>query len=120
MYDPAMNTDETAREHGQVWEDEAANWLRWARTPGHDVFPYFAPAFFDEILPAPRGLTLEIGCGEGRVMRALAARRHRPVGIDASPSLVRAARAEDAAFAYVCGDGTRLPFADAAFDTVVS
>lgn len=115
-----MSDDDAAASAGQVWEGEAANWLRWTRTPGHDVFPYFAPVFVDEILPAPRGRTLEIGCGEGRVMRALAARGHRAVGLDASPSLVRAARAEDAASAYVCGDGTRPPFADGVFDAVVA
>ena len=120
LYDPAMNTDETARDLEQVWEREAANWVRWARTPGHDVFAYFAPVFFDEILPASRGLTLEIGCGEGRIVREMAARGHRVVGLDASASLVRAARAEDPASAYVCGDGTRLPFVDGAFDAVIA
>ncbi len=52
-----------------TWDDEAENWVRWARTPNHDVFSYFAPSFFTDIVPPARGRTLEIGCGEGRVAR---------------------------------------------------
>jgi len=102
------------------WEEEARNWIDWARTPGHDVFEYYAPAFFDEILPATRGLTLEIGCGEGRVARQLASRGHTVVALEASATLVRAAREFDASSAYVLADATALPFADAAFQTVVA
>lgn len=104
----------------QTWEQEARNWIAWARTPGHDVFPSFAPAFFDDIVPAAHGCTLEIGCGEGRVARELASRGHAVVALDASPTLARAARDADAESAYLIGDGTRLPFADAAFQTVVA
>ena len=70
----------------QPWEQEAENWVRWTRTPGHDVFPYFAPAFFDDIVPPPHGLTLEVGCGEGRVARELSAPicRRRSAKRDAS------------------------------------
>ena len=102
------------------WEDEAENWVRWARTPDHDVFSYFAPAFFEQILPPPHGLTLEIGCGEGRVVRELLSRSHVVVGLDASTTLVKHARAADARAIYLAGDGTRLPFADVSFETVVA
>jgi len=120
LYDPAMSKGETIGGQERAWEDEAENWVRWARTPGHDVFPYFSAAFFAEILPPPGRLTLEIGCGEGRMVRELAARGHRVVGLDASRRLVRAARDVDMTSTYVCGDGTRLPFADGVFDTVVA
>jgi hypothetical protein len=36
------------------WEAEAENWIRWARTPGHDSHWYCRDAFFEEILPPPR------------------------------------------------------------------
>ena len=108
-----MSTDRT-------WETEAQDWIAWARTPGHDVFPYFAPAFFDEILPPPHGRTLEIGCGEGRVARELASRGHDAVAVDGSRTLVRAARDADARPRYLCADATALPFAAATFDTVVA
>jgi SAM-dependent methyltransferase len=102
------------------WEQEARNWIAWARAPCHDVFPHFAPSFFAEIVPAARGLTLEIGCGEGRVARELVARGHRVVAFDSSPTLVRAAREADARAAYLTGDATALPFAGATFKTVVA
>jgi SAM-dependent methyltransferase len=109
---------------GHPWEQQAGNWLAWARTPGHDVFPYFAPQFFEEIVPPPSGRTLEMGCGEGRVMRELAQRGHAALGIDASPTLVGHARAAAPALgappAYLTGDATKLPFADATFDTVIT
>ena len=73
------------------WEREAQNWIAWARTPGHDSYWKYSPAFF-EIVPAPWRATLEIGCGEGRVARDLAKRGHRVAGIDASPTLIDAAR----------------------------
>ena len=103
-----------------AWEEQAFNWVKWARTPGHDVFSYYAPAFFDELVPPARGLTLEIGCGEGRVARELATRSHNVVGVDASPTLVRFAREADARATYIIADGTALPFADATFETVVA
>jgi SAM-dependent methyltransferase len=103
-----------------TWEDQAENWTTWARTPGHDVFPRYIDAFLDDIAPPPSGRTLEAGCGEGRVVRKLIARGHRVTGIDASPTLVRHARALDASASYAIADATRLPFADASFDTVVA
>lgn len=104
----------------KVWEQQAENWVKWARTPGHDVFSYFAPSFFAEIVPPAHGLTLEIGCGEGRVARELAERAHRVVAVDAASTLVLFAREADASSAYIAADGTALPFADATFQTVVA
>jgi SAM-dependent methyltransferase len=103
-----------------AWEREAQNWARWARTPGHDVFPRYAPSFVDEIAPPPHGRTLEVGCGEGRMMRLLASRGHDVAGVDISPTLLRLARDADPRRMYLNGDATALPFADAAFDTVVA
>jgi SAM-dependent methyltransferase len=102
------------------WEDEAQAWVTWVRTPGHDIFPYYAPSFFDEIVPSPRGRTLEIGCGEGRVAREMRARAHDVVALDGSPTLLRFAREADAGPAYLAGHGPLLPFADASFDTVIA
>ncbi len=108
------------RESRQAWEGQARNWIAWTRTPGHDVFPIYWPAFVEEILPAAKGRTLEIGCGEGRVARELDARGHHAVALDASRSLVRAARETDGRSAYIVADGTSLPFTDESFQTVVA
>jgi SAM-dependent methyltransferase len=102
------------------WEREAENWVRWVRKPGHDSYWYYRDGFFDEIVPAPGGQTLEIGCGEGRVARDLAARKHRVIGIDSSPTLIRYARETDPSGRYELADATSLPFADASFDLVVA
>lgn len=101
------------------WEREAARWIAWARTPGHDAYYLYRDAFF-ELVPGPGRATLEIGCGEGRVARDLAARDHRVTGLDAAPSMVRAARLADPHGEYVVGDAARLPFADGSFDLVVA
>jgi hypothetical protein len=82
------------------WEDQAENWLAWARTPGHDAYWSYRDAFFP-LLPAPGRRTLEVGCGEGRVAR----RRPRTAGGRF------ASREADAAF-IVSGSylGPRRPF----------
>ena len=102
------------------WELEAENWVRWARTPGHDAYWDYAPIFFDEMVPAAGRRTLELGCGEGRVVRDLTGRGHRVVGLDASPTLLGHARGADPSGRYVLADAARVPFADGAFDLVVA
>ena len=102
------------------WEPEAENWIAWTRTPGHDAYWYYRVTFFDEIVPPAGRATLDVGCGEGRVTRDLAARGHRVTGLDASDSLIRAASEAHPDGAYVVADAADLPFEDAAFDLVVA
>lgn len=101
------------------WEQEAANWVTWTRKPGHDPYWHYSPAFFQELVPPPGRATLEIGCGEGRVVRDLTARGHRTTGVDASGNLIAAARQADPVGTYLQANATALPFHDAAFDLVV-
>jgi SAM-dependent methyltransferase len=103
-----------------TWEAEAENWVRWARTPGHDVYWEYAPGFFDQIVPAPGRGTLEVGCGEGRVARDLAARGHTVTAVDSSPTLLRHAHTADPRGTYLLADAADLPFADDSFDIVVA
>jgi len=104
----------------QGWEDRAQDWIAWARRPNFDGYWSYRDAFLDEVLPPAGRATLEIGCGEGRVARDLAARGHRVTAIDASPSLVRAATAADPESTYRVANAEALPFSDAAFDAVVA
>lgn len=99
---------------------EAENWVRWARTPGHDAYWYQSQDFFEAIVPEPAGLTLEIGCGEGRVARDLARLGHRVVAVDSSRTLLRYAKEADASGEYLLADAAALPFAGGAFHLVVA
>ncbi len=100
------------------WEQQANNWAEWARLPDFDSYWSYAPTFFD-LVPAPGSGTLEIGCGEGRVSRDLAARGHRVVGVDASPTLIRMAREADDTSWYIRCDAAALPFGGEAFDLAI-
>jgi SAM-dependent methyltransferase len=108
-----------ARGANQGWESRAAQWLAWARTPGHDAYWHYRDAFF-ELLPPAGGRVLEVGCGEGRVTRDLQARGHVVTALDASPTLVAAAAERDPDGDYRVADAEALPFADAAFDLAVA
>ena len=114
------SVDDASGSTQRSWEQEAGNWIKWARTPDHDVFWYYAPSFFEEIVPATKGLTLEMGCGEGRVARQLTARAHNVVALDSSSTLVRHASAADARSVYMVADATAVPFEEATFQTVVA
>jgi SAM-dependent methyltransferase len=102
------------------WEAEAENWVRWARTPGHDAYWYYRDSFFGGLVPPPRGRALDVGCGEGRTTRDLVARGHRVVAIDSSPTLLRHARAAHPDGIYLLADAAALPFPDASFDLAVA
>ena len=72
----------------------------------------------------PLGDLLDIGCGQGRVLKLLASRAHRLVGVDIDPDARRLARAELllAGLANTTlrqGDMVSLPFGDNEFDTVI-
>jgi SAM-dependent methyltransferase len=105
----------------EAWERNSADWARWARTPGHDVYHACLnwPGFRD-LLPSPGRRTVDVGCGEGRVGRALKAEGHRVVGIDSSSSLVELARTAGGYEELVCGEAAALPWEAGAFDLAVA
>jgi SAM-dependent methyltransferase len=104
-----------SREH---WESQASNWAAWARTPDFDAYWKYSSEFFD-LVPEPHGLTLEVGCGEGRVTRDLTKRGHRVVSVDATATLIALARDADREGAYLRCDAAALPFTDESFELVV-
>ncbi|HET6643784.1 MAG TPA: class I SAM-dependent methyltransferase [Gaiellaceae bacterium] len=101
-------------------ETQADNWTRWAREPNFDSYWVFHREHFLALLPPPGRLTLDVGCGEGRVTRDLRALAHRVVGVDAAPSMVAAARDVDPGGEYLVADAAELPFEDGSADLVVS
>ena len=72
----------------------------------------------------PLGDLLDIGCGQGKILKLLASRAHRSVGVDVDSDQRRLARAELLlAGTPNCslrqGDMHNLPFADGEFDTII-
>jgi SAM-dependent methyltransferase len=102
------------------WEAQASHWIQWARAPGHDSYWQFHRDQFLDLLPPPGRRTVDIGCGEGRLTRDLRQLGHRVIGIDASPSLLAAAREVDPSMDFCLADAAALPLADAVADLAVA
>ena len=75
-------------------------------------------------LAALRGdeTVLDVGCGNGAYLGALAQRGHRGlvVGMDLSAGMLAAARTRSSDAQLMLGDAQTLPFADATFDVVLA
>jgi ubiquinone/menaquinone biosynthesis C-methylase UbiE len=105
---------------GEAWREHSAKWLRWAREPGHDSYWTFHRDSFLPSLPSAGRLTLDVGCGEGRLTRDLKELGHRVVGIDQSEALIAAAREADPDGDYRVADAARLPFDDGEADLAIA
>jgi len=102
------------------WEAHAEQWIAWARAPGHDSYWRYHRDQFLRLLPPPGRLTVDIGCGEGRLTRHLKALGYAIVGIDSSPSLIAAARALDPSMDMRVADAAALPLEDASADLAIA
>ena len=81
-------------------------------------------ALVELTVAAPLGNLQDVGCGQGRILKLLASRAHRAVGVDIDSDARRLARAELLlAGSPNCslrhGDMYALPFDDQAFDTII-
>jgi SAM-dependent methyltransferase len=95
------------------WEAGGRGWVKWEA---------FQPDEAEIIAVVERvgpRRVLELGCGGGRNGRYFAG-AERYAGLDISMSLIERARdrQEKNSIGLVCGDATRLPYADASFDLV--
>jgi ubiquinone/menaquinone biosynthesis C-methylase UbiE len=68
---------------------------------------------FLRLLPLPEQLTVDIGCGDGRLTPRLRDLGYAVAGIDASPSLVAAARTIDPTMRILRAHAAALPLAHA-------
>ena len=92
-----------------------------ARTPGYDTFYwYYNEPSFLEFVPPPRGVTLDVGCGEGRLGRALLRAGHHVLGMDGSTTLARLAANAEPPLCVAHADAGALPFRSGIADLVVS
>jgi SAM-dependent methyltransferase len=95
---------------GEGWDQHAHEWIAWSRTPGLGSYEKFHRDAFLPLVPHPGQLTVDVGCGEGRVSRDLRARGHRVLAIDLSLAMIRAAVIHPAApVPAVVADAARLP-----------
>jgi SAM-dependent methyltransferase len=71
-----------------------------------------------DLLDVREGLSvLDVGCGEGYLLRKAARRASLALGVDLAESRLRANR--DGPIELAVADGQRLPFADASFDRII-
>ncbi len=104
----------------RLWSGEANRWIEFARSKSADpVFWHFNLPRFLEVVPPAGDLTLDIGCGEGRVARALSLRGHRVVAIDAVERLALAASTHPDGVVAAVGDAAALPLQSGVADLVV-
>jgi SAM-dependent methyltransferase len=98
------------------WERAAS---AYAGTFAHASGTY-VEALLDRAAVGDGTRALDIACGPGLVTQAAAARGAAATGYDFSAAMLREARAAYPDLAFDQGDAEALPYADGAFDAVVS
>ena len=98
-----------------AWEEQAENWVAWARKPGHDSYWQYHRDEFRKLLPPPSGRALDVGCGEGRLPRDMKSWGYDVTGVDGSETMIRFARSADPTGDYSVADAASLPFDDESF-----
>jgi ubiquinone/menaquinone biosynthesis C-methylase UbiE len=111
--------DVTPTSADRGFEEVASDWADLVRGGGDAAYSWNAPAFL-ELVPPPRGVSLDLGCGEGRLARELEKLGHRVIGIDASPTLVRLAAERHPGGDYRVAAAEDLPLENASVDLVVA
>ena len=101
------------------WDAAAHYWAAYVRSGADKPYEWNAPAFLD-LLPPPSRLTVDVGCGEGRLARELKGRGYDVVGFDSSKTLVELAREADSEGDYRVADAARLPLEEGAAALVVA
>jgi ubiquinone/menaquinone biosynthesis C-methylase UbiE len=105
----------------ESWEARAQDWINWVRAPGQpDSYWRFHREKFLKLVPAPAELTVDIGCGEGRVGRDLLELGHKVLGIDRSPTMIDALANHPTSVPAVVADAVQLPLADASADCAIA
>jgi SAM-dependent methyltransferase len=106
----------------EVDEASAAQQIAYLDEQAATTFWRARKAFSLELLELrPGTAVLDVGCGTGDEVRAMAARTGRAVGLDASRPLVEEARRRtdtDQDVTFKVGDALALPFDDDSFDGI--
>lgn len=109
------------------WDEHATEWIQWVRAPGQpDSYFRFHREYFLSKVPAPGRLTLDVGCGEGRVGRDLRKAGHQVLGVDSSLTMCRAAATHEDTRddldggRVISGDVAAMPLADGSVDCAIA
>ena len=103
------------------WVLSAAPWIaRMGETGDFSRKHVLDTPMMDLAMAAAPANALDVGCGEGRFCRMLAARGVRTVGLDPVPEMIDAAQARHQEGDYQIGFAEDIPAADHMFDLVVS
>lgn len=73
-----------------------------------------------EWLPMKPGRWLDLGCGTGAALPALATRSEAPLALDLAEGMLAQAQKRHSGSLYLCGDAEQLPLADTSLDGVFS
>jgi SAM-dependent methyltransferase len=117
-----MNTtNQDAHSLRAAWDENAEDWVRWARSPecDHAFWQLNLPALL-ALLPRPGEMTVDVGCGEGRLARALKELGHHVVGVESSPALARAATEADPSFEVRVADAVAMPLPNDVADLAIA
>jgi SAM-dependent methyltransferase len=101
----------------EAWNAGSAAWVDLVRDQDGPMHAHDAAIL--ELLPPPRGVTIDAGCGEGRWTRELRGRGYDVRGVDASEVQVEAARAADPDGRYDVAPVDELPVEDGSADLVL-
>ena len=103
-----------------AWDENARDWVRWARSPecDHAFWRLNLPALL-ALLSEPGKLTLDVGCGEGRVARTLKGLGHHVVVVESSPVLAEAASECDPSFEVHVADAEAMPLPNDVADLAI-
>lgn len=83
-------------------------------------FAVEAELLYGLLRPGPDSRILEVGCGGGAFLAFLEGKGHRPTGVDVLEEALEAARRIAPRSEVLAADAASLPFADAAFDRLVT
>lgn len=99
------------------WSDSAEAWIAHLERGDRLREHILDPILFDWIAARPFERGIDIGCGEGRLVRRLGS---KCVGVDPTARLIEEARRKDPGGGYVVAPAEQIPFPDGHFDLVLS